>query len=378
MIAVIIIGVGLFLFSAIAGIGYFSYSLITKNKNMHTDHKTKALDIFMYLGIGISLVVSVYNILQIVFTAIDRKFPDSMSVSISSDIYSSDVRMAIALLMVMYPLYIALSWYVAKDISKFTYKRDLMIRKIMIYATLFITVCTLIGTLVSLIYNYLGGDLSIPFALKALTVFVVALSLFGYYFYLMRRDYSKKSSVPMVATIVATITVVSSLVWSVMIIGTPAEMRAKRIDSTRLSNLSSIQQEIFNYFQTANKLPESLSELNNAFQGFAVPIDPITKEVYGYNIIEQPIIKINDVTKKKEMTSSAVFEICANFDIVRDNRGQGVTAVPAVGKTSISIMDAPYSVSNYYYEYDQSPFWNHGVGNVCFKRIISPEMYYGN
>ena len=76
------------------------------------------------------------------------------------------------------------------------------------------------------------------------------------------------------------------------------------------------------------------------------------------------------------MTTNAIFEICANFDIVRDYNGQNQTTAPVGIKTPISIADAPYSVNNYYYEYDQSPFWNHTTGRVCFKRIISPDMYY--
>ena len=54
---------------------------------MNGDTKAKALDVFIYLGIGISLVVSVYNLLQILFTAIDRKFVDVLNYSYV-DIYS--------------------------------------------------------------------------------------------------------------------------------------------------------------------------------------------------------------------------------------------------------------------------------------------------
>ncbi len=380
MITVVIIGIIIVFLLIASALGYFFYSLINKNKNMNGEQKTKAIDVFVYLGIAISLIWSVYNLLQIVFTAIDRKFPDLLTATYSVDIYSSDVRMAIASLVVMYPLYLALSWYVAKDITKFPYKHNLGVRKIMIYATLFITVCTLVGTLVSLIYNYLGGDLSLRFVLKALTVFVVALALFGYYLYSMRRDYTIKTSVPVLASIIASVVVIASLVWSVMIIGTPAQMRAKRIDSTRLSNLSSIQQQIFNRFQTTDKLPASLSELNDAFQGYSVPTDPVTGDSYTYKIVQQPVVRMNYNTNKKELITNAIFELCANFDIARDSNsnGKGTATVPIATKPGIPLADSPYSVSNYYYEYDQSPFWNHGTGEFCFKRIISSDMYFGN
>lgn len=341
---------------------------------MNGDNKTRALDVFLYLGIGISLVTSVYNLLQILFTAIDRKFADVLSPSYV-DVYNSDMRLAVAFLVVMFPLYIVLSWYVAKDIAKFLYKRDLTIRKVMVYTMIFVTVLSLIGTLVSIIYTYLGGELSARFAYKAASVFVVSLSVFGYYFYSARRDYSNKTSVPLIATLVASVIVLGSLAWSISIVGTPAEMRLKRLDSTRLSDISSIQQQVFNRFQTTDKLPMDLSELNDAFQGYSVPVDPVTKESYVYRVSQQPVVKVNYATQKKEMTTNAVFELCATFDTVRDTNSMRGGSPPI--KAGVLSVDVPYSVSNYYYDGDQSPFWNHGTGEVCFKRIISPDMYYG-
>jgi hypothetical protein len=323
-------------------------------------------------------VWSVVNLLQIVFTAIERKFIDVLNAINYVDVYASDVRMAIASLVVMYPIYLGLSWYVAKDIAKFLYKRDLMVRKLMVYLTLFVTVCTLIGTLVTVIYTYLGGELSVRFELKALAVFVVALSLFAYYIYSMRRDYTKKTLVPAIVSIIASVIVIVSLVWSVMIIGTPSQMRAKRIDGTRLSDISRLQQEVLNRFNMTDKIPANLSELNNAFNGFVVPTDPITKASYGYRIIQQPVLVMNYTTKKKELVTPAIFELCATFDIARNvnDQAQSVIAKPVPTQGAAGV-DSMYSAANSYYEGDVSPFWNHGVGETCFKRIISSDMYYG-
>lgn len=338
-----------------------------------TFSKTKALDVFVYLGIGISLVVSVTNILTILFTAIDRKYPDILSTTQYLDSANSDVRFAIATLIVMFPLYIGLSWYVARDIAKFLYKRDILIRKVMIYLTIFVTICTLIGTLVSVIYTYLGGELSVRFGFKACSVFIVALSVFGYYFYSARRDYTEKTSIPLIASVVASLVVIVSLVWSVKIIGTPSEMRAKKIDDTRLSDLSMIQQQVLSRFQMTDKLPSSTAELINALQGVSVPTDPLTHLSYEYKIVQQPVFKLNYSTNKKELVTPAIFELCATFGTVRqfDANGRGIGATPASIGT-----DAFYSAANYYYSGDQSPFWNHGVGETCFKRIISSDMYW--
>lgn len=375
MTITIFVLIALLFLVCIVGGARFLFLLTSHSKNtMQTDLKSKALDVFVYLGIGISLVVSITNLLQVIFAAVNRKFVDVLNYSYYVDASQSDVRFAIASLIVFFPIYIGLSWYVARDIQKFLYKQDIAVRKIMIYLALFVTVLTLIGTLVSVIYTYLGGEISVRFGLKAASVFLVALFVFAYYFYSLRRNYAKPTVVPAIITLFASACVVGAVVWSISIIGTPTEMRAKKIDSTRLSDISRIQQELFNRVQMTDKLPASLSELDNAFQGYQVPVDPITKESYGYRILQQPVIKTNYTTNRKELTTSAIFELCATFDTVReiDSRGQ---AVPTKGGVLMS--DALYSASNYYYEGDQSPFWNHGTGEVCFKRIISADMYYG-
>jgi hypothetical protein len=377
MIVTILIIVALLFVVGLASGIRFVYLLAAPHSNIQLNMKSKALDLFLYLGIAISLIMSVSNLLQIIFAAITLKFPDVLAYPGYVDGTQSDVRLAIASLVVMFPIYIGLSWYVANNIKKYLFKQDISVRKIMIYCTLFASLLTLAGTLVYAIYTYLGGEISTVFELKALAVLVVALALFGYYYYALKRDYSKPTVIPALITVLVAVVVGASVVWSVSIIGTPKEMRAKKIDSTRLSDISRIQQEVFNRVQSADKLPLTLTELDNAFQGYQVPVDPMTKESYTYKVIQQPIIKMNYATTRKEMATQAVFQLCATFDTVRkvDSRGQAIVGSPIKG--DISATDAIYSASNYYYEGDQSPFWNHDKGETCFKRIISPDMYYG-
>lgn len=369
------------------GIGVLIYTLI-KKKNMNeenkVENKSKAVDFFLYFGIIISLIVCITNILEMIFTAIDRKFPDVLgSISYYSDAYNNDVRLAIASLIVMYPLYIILSFVVAKDISKNPQKKDIGVRKFMIYTALFVTVCTLVGTLVSIIYQYLGGELSTRFQYKAISVIIVSASVFAYYLYSLKRDYSIKTNVPLIATVVVSLFVIFSVVWSVSIIGSPKEMRAKKLDSTRLSDISRIQQEVLNKVNSTDKLPVSLSEIENVFNGYAVPVDPVTKEMYSYRVFQQPTVSFNPVLNRKELKTPGTFEICATFETERkiDARGLNQNGIKqGFGDpmpTDFGVSEMFYSASSYYYEGDQSPFWNHGIGYTCFKRIITSEMYYG-
>jgi hypothetical protein len=359
----------LLLLLVVGGVAALSFFLIKfiKRNNSTMDTKTKALDVFAYLGIFISLTVSVTNIISILFTAIERKFTDVLEIGQYVDVYGSDMRMAIATLIVMFPIYLALSMYVSRDIRKFLYKQDLLIRRIFVYTTLFVTVCTLLGALVATIYTYLGGELTIRFGLKALAVSAIAGSVFGYYLYALRRDYTKDTFVPHLIAAAAAIFVISSLVWSISIIGTPGQMRLKRIDDARLSDISRIQQEIFNHFQTTDKLPANLTDLDDAFQGYVVPKDPVTGEAYGYRLIQQPVVRNNLQLNRKELVTPAIFELCATFDTNREYNDRGTPV----------FSDKMYSASNYFYAGDTSPFWNHGIGETCYRRVISSDMYYG-
>lgn len=355
----------LMLLLVLGGIVALVVSLIRKNTTMES--KTKAVDVFVYVAVFIALVVSITNIVQIMFAAIERKFTDVLEIGRYVDVYQNDMRMAIASLIVAFPVYIALSLYISRDIKRFHYKRDLPIRKVFIYVTLFVTALTLLGSLVATIYTFLGGELTTRFELKALTVFVVAFAVGGYYLYALKRDYAKETKLPYLFAGVSTLLVLLAIVWSVSIIGTPKQMRMKRIDDARLTDVSRIQQEIYNHFQTTDKLPGSLSELDDAFQGYVVPKDPVTGSAYEYRVIQQPVVRRNVALNTKELATPAIFEICATFDTERTYNDRGTPIMT----------DKMYSISNQYYIGDVSPFWNHGIGKTCFHREITSDMYYG-
>jgi hypothetical protein len=328
--------------------------------------KITAKDIFIYLGIFISLIVSVGNIIKIVFVAIDTKWKDAAAAVYNYDVYNDGVRFAIASLLVLYPLYVLFSWIASKDVKQNPEKKTSVVRKAFIYSAIFVTTCTIVGTLISVIYTFLGGELSIRFGFKALFILILSLVIGGYYYYLVKRDYTKETKAPAILTGVVSALVLLLVVWSIIIVGTPGEVRLKKIDDSRLEHLSSIQSEIFNRFQNTGKLPQTLSEIENAFQGFSVPVDPKTGEHYTYEVLKQGTI-VKDSSGRQSLTSDASFKLCATFETVREYTVNGKQADER----------AMYSVSNYYYRGDISPFWNHGVGTTCFTRVITPDLYYG-
>jgi hypothetical protein len=54
--------------------------------------------------------------------------------------------------------------------------------------TLFVAAAVIIGDLTVLVYNFLGGELSLRFALKVITVAAIAGGIFGYYLWDLRQE----------------------------------------------------------------------------------------------------------------------------------------------------------------------------------------------
>ena len=57
-----------------------------------------------------------------------------------------------------------------------------------IYLTLFIAAGCLIGDMTTLVYQLLGGELTVRFMLKVIVVGAIAGTVFGYYLHDLRRE----------------------------------------------------------------------------------------------------------------------------------------------------------------------------------------------
>ena len=87
----------------------------------------------------------------------------------------------------VFPVYVWVNWFLNKIYTKEPEKRNLRIRRWLIYFTLFATALVIIGDLVALVNNLLGGEFTVRFILKVITVFFVAGSIFYYYFSDLRK-----------------------------------------------------------------------------------------------------------------------------------------------------------------------------------------------
>lgn len=146
-------------------------------------------DVFMHLLASIALYSSAGSFVALLFQYIGILIPDPLQTDSYYTVQSAyaTIRWSISTLVIIFPTYILTNWALGKEYARHPQKRNLKIRKWLIYFTLFVAALVVMGDLVTLIFNLLGGEFTTRFVLKVLTIFFVAGSIFYYYFAEVRR-----------------------------------------------------------------------------------------------------------------------------------------------------------------------------------------------
>lgn len=146
-----------------------------------------AREAFMYLVLFTTLYITAYSFGSLAFELIERAFPDP-SVRVPGDVSGDEIRWPIASLIVAFPVFLYVACWVGRTIRRDPTKRASKIRKQLTYLTLFVAAVVLISDFIVLVYNFLGGELTVRFALKVLTVAAIAGTVFGYYLWDLRLE----------------------------------------------------------------------------------------------------------------------------------------------------------------------------------------------
>lgn len=285
--------------------------------------KTSPKDFFLYLGVTVTLYWSVGSFLSLLFEYINTIFPSDLE--FYNDPFSPQTRFAIASLVVVFPIYLILSKFINRDIKQTPEKRDMGVRKWLIFLTLFLAGIAVIVDLITLVNTFLGGDLTTRFILKVLAVFAVIGGTFMYYLHDLKGTEMNRRMIGLVTSLI----VIVSLISGFLIIGSPQNVRDLRFDLEKVNDLSMLQSQIIQYWQDKDILPVSLEDLNDPTYGFVVPVDLQTGDAYGYEVLEK-----------------YTFNLCATFNKEGD--------------------------SQYRFK-DES--WKHESGEVCFERTIDPDRF---
>lgn len=166
-----------------------AFSVAVPNRKPYLSAK----EAFLYLVMFMTLYISAFSLGMIIFEFINRAFPDALMNSYYMN-DSSTIRGALSAMIVAFPIFLGVSSKLHKTITKDPMKRSSKIRKWLTYITLFGTTAIIIGDLIGLLSSLLGGELTMRFVLKSLTVLLITGSIFGYYIWDLRSEEQESKS----------------------------------------------------------------------------------------------------------------------------------------------------------------------------------------
>lgn len=287
-----------------------------------SNSKMSALDFFLHLGSVVALYVVVGNFINLLFRIINKSFPEILTNAYYWS-QGSEISFPVATLIIVFPIFILLNWFINKTYLADQNKKHLSIRKWLVYITLFVAGIMLAGDLVAVLYKFLDGqDLTAAFLLKALVVLLVSGAVFGFYIQDIRERIGAKSR--KVWALTTSCLLLATIILGFSVLGSPKTQRLLRYDNQTIQQLDNLKWQVINYWQVNGSIPTSLPNL------------PEDMEYH----------------KTGELT----FELCANFNLSN------------IAQNKIGLMSPPTrEVAN--------ETWDHLSDRQCFTRTIDPVAY---
>lgn len=147
-----------------------------------------AREVFTYLVFFAALCVTAFNLGGMAFVFVELAFPDPAVDYGSWSSARTVLRWHISSLVVAFPLFLFLFRSIGKAIDRDPTRLSSRPRKWITYLALLAAGSILSGDVVALVYNLLGGELTVRFVLKVAIVATLAGGIFAYFLSEMRRE----------------------------------------------------------------------------------------------------------------------------------------------------------------------------------------------
>ena len=147
-----------------------------------------AREAFLYLVLFATLYISAYHLGSLLFDLLNRALPDPADARYGFAGAASSMRWSVASLLVAFPVFLFVARLLGRELARNPVKRLSAVRRWLTYITLFLAAGIVVGDLIAAVYNVLGGELTLRFALKVLVVGAIAGTVFAYYLLDLRRE----------------------------------------------------------------------------------------------------------------------------------------------------------------------------------------------
>ena len=287
------------------------------------------------LGALASLYASLSALIMVLFGIINLTFPDAAEGYWATQSAAEGVRFGIAMLVVFFPTYLALTRIVNQTRRK-EQGVYLTLTRWLIYLSLFVGGTILLGDLVAVLWSFLNGEITTRFILKAVALLVVITAAVKYYLLDMRAYWTSHEQQSLMFGGVTILVVLVSIAFGYLSIDPPSEVRERRIDQQQITDLQDMQWRIEDHYRVNGILPESIAPL---YISTTRPEAPEDRAMYQYTV-----------------TGATTYELCATFAYA-STRADMSYARPLYENPELAMN------SN----------WEHEMGEACFERTAPVE-----
>ena len=294
-------------------------------------NENAAFYFFTYLVMFLSLAFLATGVGAILFQLINKYIDDPLASNYSAFSSSEPIKYGIASVLIAGPLFFFLASLINKHLFQGKISENSKVRRWLTYIILFFAAATIIGDLISLVFNLLDGDIVLRFILKVATVLAIAGAIFGYYFWDMRHvGMTGQKFMGNKAWAAATI-VLSTIVFisAFFVVDSPATARDKKFDEELVNYMNSAQYDIESYYRDHSQLPARIEDVDISN--------------YGPNM---------ESSVSYQKTGDAQYKLCGSFkrSNLLDEENDGVRL------------------------YEPGRDWKHDRGIYCFPRTVEVEF----
>ena len=128
---------------------------------------------FFYLLVLFTLGFSAVGIGQILFQVINAVFPET-TFQYDSAFSDQILRFGISSTLIAGPIYWLITHLINRELFRGHLDKDSAVRKWLTYLFLLISSFVVVGTLINLLNGFLGGELTIKFLLKSISLMIAS------------------------------------------------------------------------------------------------------------------------------------------------------------------------------------------------------------